>query len=352
MLLYLEKHLHDNPQAKKIMACFKDFQVLEIDNYKNIFDKNVAWKTQKTIIIASVNNAILETPENYWFEGKSYFFKNSLNCVFNCSYCYLKGAFKNDFQVFFVNYEDIKRQIKETLEKENKASHNFLDLSFLRRQESINCQKILLKKCDSLAPSRFYSSDYSDNLATENITNFCEEFIPFFENIPDAMMEIRTKSTNIQHLLKFKNITHTEIAFSLNPKEIIEKYERGTPNLDARIQAANILIQAGWLVGIRFLPLLDVPNYQDIYKKFLDKVIQEIDFRKIHSIFVGWLMYTYEDHTKIQKKYPKLDILYKLHRDKDGFMREGREVRDYFYQLFSEKLWKQNCKICLDRGKI
>jgi sulfatase maturation enzyme AslB (radical SAM superfamily) len=29
----------------------------------------------------------------------SFFFKTSLNCVFDCSYCFLKGAFKNDIPV-------------------------------------------------------------------------------------------------------------------------------------------------------------------------------------------------------------------------------------------------------------
>jgi len=58
-------------------------------------------------------------------------------------------------------------------------------------------------------------------------SNFVEEFVPFLEKLDGAMMGIRTKFINIQPLLDlwfiFKN---TEIAFSLNPQELIEKYEK------------------------------------------------------------------------------------------------------------------------------
>ena len=115
MIIYLEKSLKDNKKAQNIIAKYKDAQVLEIDNYKNIFDKTLAWKTQKSIIIAKVNNALTKIPENYWHTNEGYFFKNSLNCVYDCEYCYLKWAFKNDIEVFFVNYDDIKSQIKNVV---------------------------------------------------------------------------------------------------------------------------------------------------------------------------------------------------------------------------------------------
>lgn len=319
MLVYVEKSCTKNKTAKKIISQFQSAQILEIDNYKNIFDKNVSWKPQKSIIIAQLNNAIMDSPIWYGFEGKWYFLKNSLNCIYDCSYCYLKWAFKNDYQVYFVNYDDIKKQVVDTLKLH-------------RKNEKV----------------WFYSSDYSDNLATNSLTWFCDVFIPFFETLPNAMMEIRTKSTNIWPLLKLKNIQNTEIAFSLNPQEIVKKYELGTPSLDMRITAINSLLKNNWKVGIRFLPLLEVKNYQKMYTEFLDYAIQKIDFSHIHSVFIGWLMYTHEDYNKILKKQPFLDVLYSLEKNDDGFMREKPQVREWFYKKFQEKLWKQKCNVCLD----
>jgi spore photoproduct lyase len=133
----------------------------------------------------------------------------------------------------------------------------------------------------------FYSSDYSDNLATDNITGFTSEFIPFFDSLENVKMEIRTKSINIKNLLSLKPSKNIEIAFSLNPSEVISKYELKTPTLVLRIKAINSLIDAGWQVGIRFLPLLEIENYKEIYEKFLIETTKKIDFNKISSVFIG-----------------------------------------------------------------
>lgn len=62
MLIYLEKSCIKNPLAQKIISSYTKPEVLLIDNYKNIFDKNISGKTEKSIIIAQVNNAILDAP--------------------------------------------------------------------------------------------------------------------------------------------------------------------------------------------------------------------------------------------------------------------------------------------------
>lgn len=319
MIIYLEKKYKDNEIAKNIISFYKDREVLEIDNYKNIFDKNIPYKTEKSIIIAWVNNSILEAPVWYWHSWKWYFLKNSLNCIFDCKYCYLKWAFKNDIPVFFVNYEDMKVQILEKIDK---------------RQNNENIW--------------FYSSDYSDNLATDNITNFTSEFIPFFDWLENVKMEIRTKSVNIKNLLLQKPSKNIEIAFSLNPTDVISKYELKTPGLDLRIEAINKLIEAWWQVWIRFLPLLEIENYKEIYENFLSEVTKKIDFSKVYSVFIWWLLYTKEDYNKMLKKEPYLDVLYNLEDSKDGFVREKREVRDYFYNLFDDLIKEQKCNRCLD----
>jgi len=77
----------------------------------------------------------------------------------------------------------------------------------------------------------------------ENLTEFHKTFIPFFEKFEKVKMESRTKSSNINPLLDLEIVPkNTEIAFSLNPEEIISKYEKGTSNLKSRIESINSLI--------------------------------------------------------------------------------------------------------------
>ena len=324
MIIYLESQAKNYPVVKKILEKNKKAKVLEISNYKNIFDKNLWGKnTEKCLILAKLkSSSVTKAPDWYGHNWNAFFFKTSLNCVFDCSYCFLKWAFKNSFSVIFVNYEDIKNEISEKI--------NAL------KKEIWEKEKIW-----------FYSSDYSDIQGFDYLTDFNKEFVPFFEQFDWVMMETRTKSWDVNSLLNLWFIPkNTEVAFSLNPKCIVEKYEKWTASLDARINALNSLIDKWFKVWLRFLPLLPIDNYYEIYSEFISELKEKINFSKINSTFAAWLLYTKEDYKKILKKQPDLDVLYKLEDSKDWFIREKRKVRDDFYKLFKEL--DEKCMICLD----
>jgi len=325
-MLYVENALKWNSLVEDKLNLFQD--IVWIDNYKNIFDKKFPLgKREKIIIFAKLRwNCLTKAPEDYWHEKNSYFFKNTLNCIFDCRYCYLKWAFKNDFPVYFFNYSDMKKEIEEKIKLEqniNKLMPNF-DWKLW-----------------------FYSSDYSDNLAMNWISNFVEEFVPFFDNFENIWMEIRTKSINIKPILDLWFIPqNTEIAFSLNPEVLINKYEKWVANLKDRIKTVNFLLEKGYKVWLRFLPLLPVKNYKQIYDDFLEYVKKEIDFSKLYSVFASGLLYTEADYLKLLEKDPYFDVLYYLNKYWDGFVREKDEVRLRFYNKF--KNIRTDTMICLD----
>ena len=181
----------------------------------------------------------------------------------------------------------------------------------------------------------------------DNLSWFCKEFIPFFEWKEGIMMEIRTKSSNIKPLLDLWFIPkNTEIAFSLNPQEMIDKYEKGTSSLDSRIEAINKLLKLWFKVWVRFLPLLPVKNYEKIYWDFVELLKKKIDFCDLYSSFASGLLYTKKDYNKMMTKYPELDILHMLDLDNDWFYRESKKVRNTFYKMFKElDGW---CILCLE----
>lgn len=343
MIIYIEKQAKEYKQTKKIVEKFKNASIIFIDNYKNLFDKKLPkWSLKNTFIIAKLNSpAITNAPDWYWHNNKtSYFFKTSLNCIFDCSYCFLKWAFKNDIPVYFVNYEDIKNQIIEKIE-------SFSDSKKISQNDDNDYELRIKTNLEYKDKIWFYSSDYSDILWMDNISWFMWEFVEFFEQFNDSMMEIRTKSANIKSILDLWFVPkNTEFAFSLNPQELIEKYEFWTSSLDSRIESINYLLDKGYKVWLRFLPLLPVKNYEEIYTEFVKDIKNKIDMKKVSSTFVSWLLYTKWDYNNILKKYPKLDILYRLKEEKDWFIRESREMRNFFYNLFRDL--DEKCFICLD----
>ena len=157
----------------------------------------------------------------------------------------------------------------------------------------------------------FYASNYADLLATENISHFHEKFLPFCETLPDnVLIETRTKSANITSLLDYaKNLNWNsptqkmEIAFSLSPRIIAEKYELWTSPLNEKLEAINKLTEKWFRVGLRFLPLLPVENFQQIYSDFLDEVIDKINIDKIASIAIAPLIFNQWDYNVLIKKY-------------------------------------------------
>ena len=320
MLIYIEKKIKDFPLSQEILQKFKTAQVLEIDHYKNIFDKKINNdKVTPAIIIAKLEHQnIIDVPQNYGYPGKSYFFKTSLNCIFNCEYCYLKGNFRNQYPVIFINYEDIQKTIKEKITG--------------LRNEWYQWQ------------ITFYSSNYSDIQWLDYISKFNESFIPFFETFNNVLMEIRTKSGDIESLLKINNgipYKNTEISFSLNPKEIIQKYEKWTASLDKRLQAIQTLLNWWYKVGLRFLPLLPIKNYEEIYTKFLRYINTKIDINKINSIFIASLIYNQWDFKQMQKKNPDSDLWNMVQPSENGLIKIPDTTFDNFKSIFQSTFPKK-----------
>ncbi len=123
MLVYVESRARENPLTQGILANVAKSNIIEIQHYKDLFDKNIGNFPIKDCIILAKQDpiSILPAPLNYGFPGsKSFFFKPSINCLFDCSYCYLKTMFKNRFPVIFVNYDEIKQAIMTTVQAERK----------------------------------------------------------------------------------------------------------------------------------------------------------------------------------------------------------------------------------------
>ena len=303
MKIYIEYQVKNYPQTQKIIKKFSHTDIIWIKNYKNIFDKNIAWdiSCKPSFIVAKLNStSVLKAPDGYGHNNKTaYFLKTSLNCIFDCSYCFLKWAFKNDIPVYFVNYDDIKEEVLELVKKVSDNSIQMVENDYeLKLKQNIKYKDKVW----------FYSSDI---LWMNAISSFLEEFVPFFEQFDNVMMEVRTKSANIKSILDLWFVPkNTEFAFSLNPQKLIDKYEKWTSSLKDRINAVNILVNKGYKVWLRFLPLLPVKNYEDIYTEFVEYIKKEIQIQKISSTFVSGLLYTKDDYKNILKKYPNLDILY------------------------------------------
>ncbi len=308
-ILYIEHQAKQYPQTEHIISVFPRAEIVWINHYKNLFDKPIPYETKDCLIVARLTwNALLPVPETYGYWAHAYFLRTQLNCVFDCAYCYLKGAFRNDFPVYFVNYDDIKQQIVDEV---------------VRVRASWYHDTIWI-----------YPSNRTDLVGSEHIWSFHQQFVSFFESLENVMIESRTKSTMMKPLLNLGLVPkNTELAFSLNAQEIIDQYERATPPLEKRIGALNQMLDAWRKVWLRLMPLIPVLAYQTIYERFLQQIRDQIAVDRCSSLFFGWLLLTKQDLKQMQKKAPTLSLFPLLTTETWWLMRTGTAERKELYEL-------------------
>jgi len=261
--LYIEENIIDHPRVNKIKKRYPQASIITCKKYTEVFNRNGQnfrlQKIKPALILAEKTNTFVHPIPKAFAVGaeQNFYFSHLLNCPFDCSYCFLQGMYKSANYVLFINFEDYQKEIAETI----------------RKNSGHSCT--------------FFSGYDGDSLALEAVTNFLDEFLPFFEKFPKVELEIRTKSINIRHLLSRKPLENVIVAYTLNPTIIAQTLEKKAPPLTHRLEAIKKLQSHGYKIGLRFDPVIYCQNYQHIYSDFFSEVFQTIDLEKFHSASLG-----------------------------------------------------------------
>jgi spore photoproduct lyase len=177
--------------------------------------------------------------------------------------------------VLFVNYEDFQNEINNIVEQNPDEKE-----------------------------ITFFSGYDCDSLALESVTRFVREFLPFFQKHKKAVLELRTKSINVDELLNHEVIPNCVVAYSFTPENISQKLEHGVPPVKKRIQTIKSLAEKGWRVGIRLDPLIYHEGYQKYYSKLIQEIFYTISVESIHSVSTGPMRFPEKMFHTIKQLYP------------------------------------------------
>lgn len=312
--LYIEKAVTKHPRVLAIQKRFPEARVIYCERYGEVFNpKSQNFRLQKQnpalILAEKYQKFVLPTPATYGIGGKhNYYFSHMFNCLYDCRYCFLQGMYQSANYVLFVNYEDFQRQIRD----------------------------ICYQTPDQ--PIYFFSGYDCDSLALEPMTGFAEAFLPLFAELPNAWLELRTKSTQIRSLLNRQPLKQCVVAFSLSPDEVVEKVEAKTPSLDKRLEAAAKLQQQGWPIGLRFDPLIYQHDYQQHYQALFKRVFQQVDANQVHSVSLGVFRLPEQYFKKIQKLYPDEKLMASPFQTHAGMVSYRAELENKMMQDCTEML--------------
>ena len=249
--IYVEKSIRYHARTQEILAKFPSAEIIEIGHYKDVFCRSrqnyqLQHCTQKLILAARQGTLIYEGAPVCQSFGNRYFYYVSctMNCIFDCEYCYLKGMYPSANIVVFVNLEDIFAEVEQVLENH---------------------------------PLYLCVSYDTDLLAMEQITGYTREWCVFAAKHENLKIEIRTKCANKSFVQSVTPIPQVIYAFTVSPQAVIDAFEHHTSSLMARLSCASNLLQAGCPVRLCFDPMIYVPNWKEHYKKMLDEVFHTID---------------------------------------------------------------------------
>ena len=146
----------------------------------------------------------------------------------------------------------------------------------------ISVDKNLAEKLEKipLDPNKKYhigSGQSSDSLAIGNREGILDAQLNFARNNPNIILEFKTKSNNIDYLLKSNVPDNVFVSWSLNPQLFIDNEEHGTASFDERVSSARALSDKGVLVGFHFHPIVYYEGYELDYANIIQKVVSMFD---------------------------------------------------------------------------
>lgn len=318
--IYIEKSILEHSNTLNILKKYPNAKIVILKDYKNFFNpSNQNFQVQKSspkLILAQKKDNFLYTG-SYLTGNNGYkqFYYNSLilNCVYNCSYCYLQGMYNSANIVIFVNEEDFFRETSLLLEK------------------------------DSLYLCISYDTDL---LAFESLMPYASKWIEFSRNKKDLLIEIRTKSSSYKLISHLKPSDGIILAWTVSPEKVIKEYEIGTPTLNRRLDSISAAINDGWKVRLCIEPILCIKDWKLHYAELINKIFNRVNGENIFDCHIGTFRINSDYLKKIKKIRSDSDILYFPFKSKEKVSSYPENIRNEMKEYIKNNLSKN---IALDK---
>ena len=197
-------------------------------------------------------------------------------CPGHCHYCYLSTNMgKSPYIRLYVNLAEIYDKTLEYIEE--------------RKPEK----------------TIFEGAATSDPLPVEKWSGALGKTIKFFAGQKYASFRFVTKFAAVEPLLKIDHKSKTEFRFSLNSKHPVDKFEKGTPNITARIKAARKTAEAGYKTGFLVAPIFIYDNWQNEYQNLLEEIADNFP-EQGNGLSFELISHRFTERAKniIEKAYP------------------------------------------------
>ncbi|UCC39940.1 MAG: hypothetical protein JSV96_00300 [Candidatus Aminicenantes bacterium] len=309
--VYVEAGSRDLSLTKRILKNLPKVPIEIISRPQELIEKVKALKDpvedgkRHLLLTRQKGGFIKPCPCTPQYIGCNYYIINlDLNCPLDCSYCILQTYLTNPLITIHVNVKDLWKQLDIFL---HKKKHRAL---------------------------RIGTGELGDSLALDHITENSRDLVSYFRRKKNVYFELKTKTTNIENILKVEPARNIVISWSLNSHKIAQEDEKGAPSVDERIDAARRVLDKGFWLGLHFDPIIRYSGWADDYKEVIKKLLKTVDPSRIAWISLGSLRFPPPLKPIIKKRFPTTKIIYdEFIQGKDGKIRYFKPLR---FELYSE----------------
>jgi spore photoproduct lyase len=245
------------------------------------------------------------------------------NCGYGCSYCSIQSFFDGK-QISF-------------------------DLGFADKLKNLQ-----------LDPNKTYhigTGQSSDSLMWGNSHGVLDAVIQFARDNPNVILELKTKSANITHLLRSDPPSNIICTWSLNTPTIIRHEEHGTASLEKRLAAARKAADAGIVVGFHFHPIIHYDLWESDYGAVVEQLHYMFRPQEVALVSMGTLTFIKSVMREIRNKALPSQILKMPMVDADGKQSYPDDIKlDLFSSLYDAfpDSWKQQVfyYLCMENQRF
>jgi spore photoproduct lyase len=197
------------------------------------------------------------------------------NCPYTCTYCFLQSYLTNGTTTVIADVPALVEEIKEKTRRE---------------------------------PWRFFrigTWELGDSLALEGMLGTAGELVSAFADLPNAVLEFRTKSDFVEPFLTLQSNGRTIISWTLNPEPVICGEELGTASLDKRLAAMGRVVSKGYLTALHFDPMVYYEGWQTGYDDLVKRIFEVIPPENVAWISIGALRFNPEMKKQIEDNFPR-----------------------------------------------
>ncbi|OGQ06941.1 MAG: hypothetical protein A3G32_07020 [Deltaproteobacteria bacterium RIFCSPLOWO2_12_FULL_40_28] len=328
--LFIDTRVAHFPVVKRVLSLWPHLKPNFVDDLSFLKQAIPHSEAKKKLLITRFDGSVVKPCQGFGDYVCCNYLTVSLisNCHFECSYCILQDYLKNNpIMTFYANHHEILAQVEK-----------FLD----ERPQQI---------------WRVGTGELADSLALDPITDFSRECIALAARKQNMILELKTKSNCVDHLLKLPHHNKTVLSWSLNPKEHVKKEEHKTANLDERLAAARKAANAGYWIAFHLDPLMHLEGWKKNYEELLIQLADEFCSEEIAWISMGSLRYTSGLENIARERFPKSELfLGELFKSPDGKIRYLREIREELY-TYVKNLVEKNFPtvpnyLCMETNKV